>query len=108
MTQQHAISAVFYPNTEAQAVFGQTGPQPQFLLDSTHFTVVLVGLEAGQKIPEHAEAMAMYHFLEGKGTMKVNEQTYPIVPGTTLIALPGTNRGIQAETRLVFLAAKSQ
>lgn len=84
------------------------GPQPQFLLDSEHFTVVIVGLEAGQKIPDHAEAMAMYHFLEGKGTMKVNEQTYPIVPGATLIALPGANRGIQAETRLVFLAAKSQ
>ena len=108
MTQQRVMPTIFYADTEAQAVFGQAGPQPQFLLDSEHFKVVLVGLEAGQQIPVHPETMAMYHFLEGKGTMTVNDQPYPIMPGATVIALPGATRGMRADTRLVFLAAKSQ
>ena len=107
MTQQRRLPTVFYADTEAQAVFGERCPQPQFLLDSEHFKVILVGLEAGQQIPVQAAAMALYHFLEGNGTMTVNEQQYPVASGATLIALPGARRGMQAETRLVFLAAES-
>ena len=107
MKQQRMLPTVFYADTEAQAVFGETCPQPQFLLDSEHFKVSLVGLEAGQQIPVHAAAMALYHFLEGSGTMTVNEQQYPVTPGATLIALPGAQRGMHADTRLVFLAAES-
>lgn len=108
MQQQHGLSAIVFTDTEAQAVFRATGPQPQFLLDSEHFKVFLVGLQAGQQLPAQAEALALYHFLEGQGTMTVDEQTYPIVAGTTLIALPGASRGMSAETQLVFLAAMSQ
>ncbi|MFN8493598.1 MAG: hypothetical protein U0350_38715 [Caldilineaceae bacterium] len=108
MTQPRILPTVFYADTEAQVVFGECCPQPQFLLDSEHFKVILVGLEAGQQIPIHAEAMALYHFLEGKGSMTVNEQQYLVAPGATLIALPGARRGIRADTRLVFLAAESQ
>lgn len=108
MQRQHGLSAVFFADTEAKAVFRATGPQPQFLLDSEHFKVFLVGLQAGQQIPVQAEALVLYHVLEGKGTMTVDDQTYPIVAGTTLIALPGASRGLSADTQLVFLAAMSQ
>jgi len=52
--------------------------------------------------------MVLYHFLEGQGTMTVDDQAYPIVAGTTLIALPGASRGMAADTPLVLLAAMSQ
>src|SRR4051794_7139774 len=108
MTQQRIMPTLFYTDTAAQAVLGKAGPQPQFLLDSEHFKVVLVGLAAGQQIPVHPEAMAIYHFLEGKGTMTVNDQLYPVAPGATIIVLAGAERGMRADTRLIFLAAKSQ
>lgn len=108
MTRQRIMPTIFYADTAEQAIFGKASPQPQFLLDSEHFKVVLVGLEAGQQIPLHPEAMAMYHFLEGKGTMTVNDQPYSVAPGTTVIALAGAERGMRADTRLIFLAAKSQ
>ena len=108
MIRQRIMPTIFYADTAAQAIFGKAGPQPQFLLDSEHFKVALVALEAGQQISVHPEAMAMYHFLEGKGTMTVNEQPYPIAPGATVIVLAGAERGMRADTRLIFLAAKSQ
>ena len=38
--------------------------------------------------------------------MTVNDQQYPITAGATVIAPTGARRGMQAETRLIFLAAK--
>lgn len=102
------LPTLFYPATQEQAVFAATGPQPRFLLDSEHFTVMLVGLEANQQVPVHADATVLYHFLVGQGVMTVNGQTYPVVPGATVIALAGAERGVRAATQLIFLAAKSQ
>lgn len=106
MTQNTNKQTTFYPDTKAQAVFGETGPKPQFLVDDTHFKVILGGLEPGQQIPLHPESLAMYHFLTGTGTMTVDEEQYPITAGATVITPAGTRRGIQAETRVIFLAAK--
>ncbi len=107
MIEQRHLPTLFYPDTQEQAVFATTEPHPRFLLDSEHFTVVLVGLEANQQIPVHPEAMALYHFLVGQGMMTVNGQSYPVTPGATVIALPGAQCGVSAATRLVFLEAKS-
>ncbi len=107
MTQQKAMPTIFYADTKAQAVFGKTGPQPRFLLDSEPFQALVVGLEAGQKIPVHPESAALYHILEGSGTMTVDRQTFALQPGATIIALDGAERGMQADTRLIFLATKA-
>lgn len=106
MTQNTSKQTTFYPDTKAQAVFGAEGPQPQFLVDDTLFKVIVGGLEPGQQIPLHPESLAMYHFLTGTGTMTVNEEQYPITAGATVITPAGARRGIQAATRVVFLAAK--
>lgn len=108
MIEQRHLPTLFYSDTQKQAVFTASGPHPRFLLDSEHFTVTLVGLEANQQIPVYPEAMALYHFLVGQGVMIVNGQSYPVAPGATVIALAGAERGVSAITRLVFLAAKSQ
>lgn len=108
LTQTVMQQSTFYPAIKQEATFGEDSPQPRFLVDSDHFKVILAGLNPGQAIPVHPEALAMYHFLEGSGTMTVNEEQYPVTPGATVIAQNGAGRGIKATTRLIFLAAKSQ
>lgn len=107
MSQQMTIPAIFYENAKTQAVFGEEGPQPRFLLDSDSFKILVAGLEAGQQIPAHPESAAMYYFLEGSGTMAVDDQQFPVGQGAIVIALAGAKRGLTADTRLVFLAAKA-
>ena len=106
MSQETTKPTIFYADTQAQAAFSETDPQPRFLLDSEPFKVLVAGLEAGQQIPNHPESASMYHFLEGAGTMTVDDQVFSVGPGATVIALAGAKRGMQADTRLVFLAAK--
>jgi mannose-6-phosphate isomerase-like protein (cupin superfamily) len=48
----------------------------------------------------------MYHFLEGTGLMTVGKETFVIKPGVTIIAPSGSERGMNAKTRVVFLVAK--
>jgi len=107
MAQQMVMPTIFYADTKAQAVFGETGPRPRFLLDSDPFKVLVAGLEAGQQIPIHPESASMYYFLEGSGMMTVDDMQFEIQPGATVIALAGAKRGMRADTRLVFLAAKA-
>ncbi len=106
MSKQPSTPTIFYEDTIAQATFGEAGPQPRFLLDSEPFKVLVVGLSAGQQVPAHPESAAMYHILEGTGTMTVDGRRLAVGPGATVIALAGAERGIQADARLVFLAAK--
>jgi quercetin dioxygenase-like cupin family protein len=106
MTQTTNQQTTFYSDTKAQAVFGETGPKPQFLVDDANFKVLVGGLEPGQQIPVHPESLSMYYFLVGTGTMTVNDEQFPITAGATVIALAGARRGMQAATRVIFLAAK--
>lgn len=106
MIQNTSVQTVFYPDTKAQAVFGEHGPQPQFLLNDSRFKVLVGALEPGQQIPVHPESLAMYYFLTGTGTMTVSDEQYSITAGATVITPEGARRGIQAETRVIFLAAK--
>ena len=95
-----------FPHWQDIVVYSPEGPQPQFLLGAEQFKVLMVGLEAGQSIPVHPEALAMYHFLSGTGAMTVNGETLPVQAGDTVITPAGASRGIVAETKLAFLAAK--
>ncbi|MCB0044499.1 MAG: cupin domain-containing protein [Caldilineaceae bacterium] len=105
---QLASPDLFFADTAAQAVFGETGPQPRFLLDSNAFKVLVAGLQPGQMIPVHPESAAVYHFLSGTGTMTVDGVTHVVQPGATIITLNGASRGMKAESQLIFLAAKSE
>jgi len=98
--------ATLYPDWKEKIVYSNEGPQPQILMESEKAKVILGGLEAGQKIPEHTEAQAMYHFLEGKGWMIADGQRLAVTPGSTVVMPEGTSRGMEAETRLAFLAVR--
>jgi quercetin dioxygenase-like cupin family protein len=100
------MSEIYFQDTKSKAVFAADGPKPQFLIDTPQFKALVVGLEAGQQIPQHPGEAAMYHFLEGEGLMTVGEETYAVKPGVTAVAAAGVKRGIKANTRLVFLGSK--
>ncbi len=82
------------------------GPQPQVLYEEGKFKVVLAGLEPGGQIPLHPEGAAMYHFLEGSGWMLVDDRRIEVKAGATIITPAGVARGMQAETRLAFIATR--
>jgi len=97
---------VFLADWHTAVAYAPDGPQPQILLDGPDVKVILAGLEQGHRLPPHPESQAVYHFLEGVGTMTVNGESFAVKPGSTVIAPAGSTRGLVAESRLAFLAVK--
>lgn len=95
-----------YPDWRAKVVYSAEGPQPQPLMANEKVKIIVAGLEPGQKIPEHAEATAMYHILEGSGWLIADGERLPVSAGATVVMPDGTVRGMEAETRLAFLATR--
>lgn len=95
-----------YPDWREKVIYSAEGPQPQPLMADEKVKIIIAGLEPGQKIPPHAEAAAMYHFLEGSGWMLVDEERLPVSQGATVVMPAGTVRGMEAVTRLAFLATR--
>ncbi|MBX3052231.1 MAG: cupin domain-containing protein [Caldilineaceae bacterium] len=98
---------VFLADWRSAVAHSPEGPQPQFLIDGPDIKLILAGLEQGQRLPPHPENQAVYHFLEGAGTMTVNGESFAVKPGSTVITPPGATRGLVAESHLSFLAVKS-
>lgn len=96
----------YFEDIKNEAIFKNDGPRPHFLIETPKFKVLVVGLDAGGKIPVHPGEAAMYHFLEGEGTMTVDDETFNIKAGSTVIVPGGERRGINARTRLIFLGSK--
>lgn len=99
---------IYFADTKSMAVFAADGPKPQFLIDTLQFKALVVGLEAGGQIPAHPGETAMYHFLEGEGLMTVNDESFAIKPGVTIVVPSGAKRGMNAKTRVVFLGSKGE
>jgi len=89
-----------------RAVYTEDGPKPSVLYEDSKVKVILGALMPGARIPEHPEALAMYHFLDGEGTMVVDGQEQQVVSGTTVMVSSGSTRGISASTKLAFLATR--
>jgi quercetin dioxygenase-like cupin family protein len=98
--------AVLYPTWRDKVIYSTEGPQPQPLMVSEKVKVIVAGLEPGQIIPAHPEAAAVYYILEGSGWMIADEARLPISQGATIVMPAGTVRGIEAATRLAFLATR--
>ena len=95
-----------FPNWREKIVYSAEEPQPHILMTNDKVKVIVSGLEPAQKIPEHAENAAMYHFLEGSGWMIVDGERLAVSPGATVVMPDGAVRGMEAETRLAFLATR--
>lgn len=95
-----------YPNWKETVVYSETHPQPRVLVETDKYKSVIGGLEPGGDMPAHAEGPAIFHFLEGTGRMIVGEESYAVQSGATVVVPDGATRGIEAETRLAFLAVR--
>ena len=94
------------PDLREKVMYASGGPQPAFVFENERIKVVAGGLQPGQRIPEHPEALAVYHILEGRGQMLVDGQCIEVGPGTTVVTPAGSTRGMVAETQLSFLATR--
>jgi quercetin dioxygenase-like cupin family protein len=95
-----------YADWKEYVTYGSDGPQPQVLMANEKVKALMAGLEAGASIPEHAEAQALYYFLEGNGWMTVDGERMPVSAGATIVMPEGAVRGMEAETRLAFIAVR--
>jgi quercetin dioxygenase-like cupin family protein len=95
-----------YPDWKERVAFLEEGPRPEVLEENNRLKVILAGLEPGQKIPEHPENLGMYYFLEGNGWMIIDGERVAVSQGATVITPQGAVRGMEAETRLAFIAAR--
>lgn len=96
----------FVPDWHAVVTFSAPGPQPTLLVDDEGLRVLLAGLEPGARIPAHPERSAVYHALEGDGTFVLDGERLPFAAGATVVAPRGSSRGIEASSRLAFLAVR--
>jgi quercetin dioxygenase-like cupin family protein len=96
----------YFADVKTRVIFSPQGAQPQGLFTDGQLKVITAGLEAGQSIPPHPEGLAIYTFLEGSGAMIVDGERLPVGPGATVITLSGALRSIEADTRLIFIAAR--
>jgi quercetin dioxygenase-like cupin family protein len=96
----------YFSDVKTRVILSSEGPQPQSLYSEGQLKVITAGLQAGQKIPVHPEGLAVYTFLEGNGWMVVDGERLAVTPGATVITLAGAQRGIEAESQLIFVAAR--
>ncbi len=96
---------MLYPTWKEMLAGRQNGPSHQSLIETDGFKAVLVGLQAGEKIPPHPAAAAIYHFLEGCGWMYVDGERLAVEQGQTLVVPAGILRGVEAKTKLAFLGS---
>ncbi|MEK6222804.1 MAG: hypothetical protein N2D54_11215 [Chloroflexota bacterium] len=101
------MEAISVNKWQEKIVYGDDGPQPHVLIVSPKIKSVLVGLKAGQVIPAHPAPAAVYHFLQGSGTMLVDDLPISVQAGATVVVPDGVSRGINATTQLAFLGTHS-
>lgn len=106
MSTHVTMPPIYYADARQQVHYTPERVQPQFVLDGDQAKVLLAGLEPGRRIPVHPEALALYIILDGQGMMLVGEEEYPIGPGALIVVPAGVGRGMVAETRLSFAAAR--
>ena len=86
--------------------YSSPGPTPRLLVDEPDLRVLVAGLEPGGRIPPHSERRAVYHALSGEGFLFLDGVGLPFREGAIVVAPDGATRGIEAVTRLAFMAVR--
>lgn len=96
----------YVPDWHEVVVYSKPGPTPHLLVDEPGLRVLIAGLEPGGRIPPHAAPRAIYHALEGEGVINLDGVLLPFAEGAVVVAPDGASRGIEAVSRLAFLAVR--
>jgi quercetin dioxygenase-like cupin family protein/NAD-dependent dihydropyrimidine dehydrogenase PreA subunit len=105
-TVEYTMQTTVVLDWKDRVIFSADAPQPQVLGEDEKLKVIVAGLEPGAEIPVHSEGLAMYHILEGAGWMTVDDRRFAIQTGMIILTPEGATRGIEAVTRLAFLATR--
>ncbi len=82
------------------------GPNPHTLFEKGKIKLIVAELKTGQSIPPHEESIGIYHFLEGEGVMTVDDVSYDVRQGSTIVVPNGAERGISAKADLSFMGTR--
>lgn len=96
----------YSPDWREVVVYSGPGPSPQLLMDEAELRVLVAGLEPGGRVPVHPERRAVYQALEGEGVFVVDGERLAFREGATVVVPEGSTRGIEAITRLAFMAVR--
>lgn len=97
---------VYEPDWQDVVTYSAPGPTPRLLVDEPELRVLVAGLEPGGRIPPHAGRRAVYHALDGDGVLHLDGEALPFRSGAIVVAPDGSVRGIEAVTRLAFMAVR--
>ena len=86
--------------------YGNERPNPQTMIENDRVRVIVAGLKAGQSIPVHPEAAAVYIILEGEGVMTVDDQEHSVQSGSVITVDDNSRRGLEAYLELAFLTVR--
>jgi quercetin dioxygenase-like cupin family protein len=78
------------------------------LFQSDPLTVMLIGFEPGQSIPEHPGPAGAFYVVEGQGWMTIEGERQAVRAGMVAVAPQGAQRGIEARTRLTLLVSRGE
>ncbi len=96
----------YTPDWHAVVTYSSPGSTPYLVVEEPELRVLIAGLEPGGRIPPHAERRAVYHALDGEGFLYLDGTLLPFRAGAIVVAPDGATRGIEAVTRLAFLAVR--
>ena len=78
------------------------------LFQSDPLTVILIGFEPGQSVPEHPGPAGAFYVVDGEGWISIDGERQEIRAGAVAIAPQGARRGIEAQTRLTLLVSRGE
>lgn len=78
------------------------------LFQSDPLTVMLIGFEPGQSVPEHPGPAGAFYVVDGQGWISIDGERQEVWPGMVAIAPEGADRGIEAQTRLTILVSRGK
>jgi quercetin dioxygenase-like cupin family protein len=95
----HLISHVNYSPNHQEAT-------PLF--QSDQFTVMLIGFEPGQSVPEHPGPAGAFYVVNGEGWITVDGEQREVRTGTLVIAPRNARRSVEAKSRLTLLVSRGE
>jgi quercetin dioxygenase-like cupin family protein len=94
-----------WPRWQDAVQFDDAGPGVNLLHASGDLKVVLVGLRAGQALPDHPGPAASFTFLQGEAVVVVGEDEVSTTAGAIVVVPPGAVRAVRAVTDTVFVGS---
>lgn len=78
------------------------------LFQSEPLTVMLIGFEPGQHIPEHPGPAGAFYVVDGQGWISVDKEHQAVQTGMVVIAPKDARRSIKAKTRMTLLVCRGE